>query len=286
MKYKIGIVGVGMVGEQVRRWFELKKYDVVAYDKFKGIGIAEDLDSANLIFLCLPSAYSKKVKTGVDTSIFEDFIKRFDEPKLFVIKSTVPPGTSDDLQQKFPQHKFFHSPEFLTEVTAWEDFSKPYLQLLGFSDNNMKQAQEIIKLLPNGNTNKVLSAVATEAFKYVRNSFFALKVTFANQVYDLCGALGINYDDFKDMMSVDPWIGANHLNVIHKGYRGFGGKCLAKDLKTFIKVYKSNKVKPVLFGAIDKINDKLLNDQKLTETLNKYWLNNSIPQPASKTKRR
>ncbi|MBI3632772.1 MAG: hypothetical protein HY226_00615 [Candidatus Vogelbacteria bacterium] len=278
MKYKIGVVGVGMVGEQIRRWFVSKKFEVFAYDKFKNIGRVEDLDNADLVFLCLPSAHSKKSKLGVDLSLFENFLKRFGDPKMFVIKSTVPTGTTEHLQKLFPKHKFFHSPEFLTEVTAWEDFSKPHLQLLGYTKGNEKIAEGIIKTLPKGDSNKILPALATETFKYVRNSFFAVKVTFANQVYDLCKSLGVEYNDLKDIMSNDPWIGSNHLHVEHKGYRGFGGKCLPKDLKTFIKIFKANKVKPSLFEAVDQMNEKLLADQMLTETLNKYWLNNTNPK--------
>lgn len=264
-----------MVGEQIRKWFSLKKYEVFAYDKFKNIGKVEDLGTAELIFLCLPSAYDKKIKSGVDIGIFKETIKYFKEPKLFVVKSTVPPGTTDTLQRDFPKHKFFQSPEFLTEITAWEDFSKPTLQLLGYTGDNKKLAEKIIRILPKGKHTSILPVRVTETFKYARNAFFAVKVMFANQIYDFCQALGIDYEEMRKLMSEEPWIGGNHLQVLHKGYRGFGGKCLPKDLKTFIKSFKVCGVPPKLFEIVDKMNDRILKDQNLTDKLNRYWLNNS-----------
>ena len=279
MKYKIGVIGIGMVGDQIRRWFADQGFEVAAYDKFKGIGKLDDLNKSDLIFLCLPSAYDTRQKMGVDLSAFKLVVKYFKDPKMFVVKSTVPPGTTMSLQKIFPGHKFFHSPEFLTEVTAWNDFSSPHLQLLGYADaKNQKLAEEIIKILPAGKHAKVLPSVATEIFKYTRNAFFAAKVTFANQIYDLCRAYGVEYNDIKDLLYTDPWVGGHHLEVVHKDYRGFGGKCLPKDLKTLILAFKNKKVNPEFFEAVDKYNSKLLHRQKLTKTLKKYWLQNSNPR--------
>lgn len=275
-KYKIGVAGVGMVGIQVKRWFESKNFKVFAYDKFKNIGSEDDLQKADVIFLCLPTPHNDKINTGVDVSVFFDFLKKFKDPKIFIIKSTVPPGTTEVIQKKFPKHKFLHSPEFLTEATAWEDFSKPVFQLLGYTDKSKVVAQIILDILPRSKkANLVMKSSETEIFKFARNAFFAVKVIFANQVYDVSQSFGANYDEIKKLMLGDPWIGGHHLEVIHKGYRGYGGKCLPKDLKTFIKVFRTKRLKPELFEAADRINDDLIKKQKLTKTLNKYWLGNS-----------
>ncbi|HBM45788.1 MAG: UDP-glucose/GDP-mannose dehydrogenase dimerization [Parcubacteria group bacterium GW2011_GWF2_38_76] len=274
-QYKIGVAGVGMVGVQAERWFKSKGFEVFAYDKFKNIGKEEDLQKADLIFLCLPTPHKDKVNTGVDISVFFDFLKKFKEPKIFVIKSTVPPGATEAIQKKFPKHKFLHSPEFLTEATAWKDFSKPVFQLLGYTEKSKDVAQNVLDILPRSKkTNLLMKSSETEVFKFARNAFFAVKVVFANQIYDICKSFGGDYDIIKNLMLSDPWIGGHHLEVIHKGYRGFGGKCLPKDLKTFIKVFKTKKLKPELFEATDRINDGLIKKQKLTKTLNKYWLGN------------
>ena len=270
----IGIVGLGMVGGQVEKWFKAKKFKTFGYDKFKKIGKLEDILPADIIFLCLPTPHKDDHHGGVDLSDFNKISSVFKEPKIFVIKSTIPIGNTEEIQKKFPAHYFFHSPEFLTEATAWKDFSKPVFQIIGYTEKSEKLAGKILKILPPAKETVAVPATASEIFKFVRNAFFAVKVIFANQVYDLCEASCVDYDQIKKLMLSEPWIGGHHLEVIHKGYRGFGGKCLPKDLKTLIKIYKLKNISPELFEAVDKINHNLLNKQQLSDTLNKLWLQN------------
>ncbi|RJQ32487.1 UDP-glucose/GDP-mannose dehydrogenase family protein [Candidatus Parcubacteria bacterium] len=270
----IGIAGLGMVGGQAQKWFKSKRLKTFGYDKFKNIGKAEDLLPADMIFLCLPTPHKENHKGGVDLSSFKEIISLFSEPKIFVIKSTIPIGSTEELQKEFSEHYFFHSPEFLTEATAWKDFSKPIFQIIGCTEKSKKLAKSVLKILPPAKEVVTIPSSASEIFKFVRNAFFAVKVIFANQVYDLCEASCVDYDQVKDLMLSEPWIGGHHLEVIHKGYRGFGGKCLPKDLKTLIKFFKYKGIKPELFEAVDKINHKLIADQKLEDTLKTLWLNN------------
>lgn len=273
-KPAIGVVGLGMVGGQVQKWFKSKKFKTFGHDKFKKVGKLEDLLPADIIFICLPTPHKDDHHGGVDLSDFVNIISIFKEPKIFIIKSTVPVGTTDNFQKLFKQHYFFHSPEFLTEVTAWKDFSKPVFQIAGYTKKSKNLAKIILKILPPAKESVIIPAAASEIFKFVRNAFFAMKVIFANQVYDLCEAYCVDYNQVKDLMLSEPWIGGQHLEVVHKGYRGFGGKCLPKDLKTLIKMYKSKNINPELFEIVDKINHHLLNRQNLTETLKNLWLNN------------
>lgn len=276
-KKKIGVVGVGMVGKQIKKWFKSKNHRVFSYDRYQKIGTLTDIDNAQIIFLCLPTPHSRKNKIGVDFSVFNETIKFFKKPKVFIIKSTVPPGATDGFQKKFKKHYFFHNPEFLTESTAWQDFSKPAMQLVGFTQKNKKTAENILKILPKAKFSKILPATEAEIFKFARNAFFAVKVIFANQIYDMCGKLGADYENLKEIMEEELKLGkerSSHFEIIHKGYRGFGGKCLPKDLKTFIKIFEAEKLNPELLKTIDKINESLLKKQKLKKTLNAQWLNN------------
>ncbi|MDD5547622.1 MAG: hypothetical protein PHN74_01815 [Candidatus Pacebacteria bacterium] len=271
---KIGIAGVGMVGKQVERWFEPKENQVFVYDKFQKLGSLEDLNKAEIIFLCLPTPYRDNNEEGTDLDAFKEVIRFFKEPKIFVIKSTVPVGSTDKLQEEFSQHYFLHSPEFLTEVTAWDDFSKPYLQLIGYTEKSKKLAEGIMDILPKGEQSFISSAKVTEMFKFIRNVFPSIKIIFMNLIYDLCGPLGIEYDEVKKIMAADKWIGTSHLEVVHKGYRGFGGKCLPKDLRMLIKLCKNKKVKADLLEIVDKVNYDLLKGQGLEKKLEEFWLNN------------
>lgn len=274
VKPVIGIVGLGMVGGQVEKWFKSKKLKTLGYDKFKKIGQLEDILPADIVFLCLPTPHKDDHHGGVDLSDFINIISLFKEPKIFIIKSTVPVGATENLQKTFKNHYFFHSPEFLTEATAWKDFSKPVLQIIGYTGKSRKLAKDVLKIMPPAKETAAIPSTSSEIFKFVRNAFFAVKVIFANQVYDLCESFGMDYGQVKELMLSEPWIGGHHLEVVHKGYRGFGGKCLPKDLKTLIKIYKSKNITPELFETVDRINHNLLSRQNLTDTLKKLWLEN------------
>jgi len=99
--------------------------------------------------------------------------------------------------------------------------------------------------------------------KYTNNTFLATKVIFANQIYDLCKSLHINYDNIKECVAADPRIGKSHMDVAHRGYRGYGGKCFPKDMKAFIQFAKTKKVDLKLHKLVDGINEKLLKEQKI-----------------------
>lgn len=277
-KKTFGIVGVGMVGQQLEKWFNISSLPVFSYDKFKGIGSRDDLRNADIIFLCLPTPHSDSIKSGVDLSSFLEIIEFFNDSKIFVIKSTIPVGTTEYLQEKFHNHLFFHNPEFLTEITAWEDFINPHMQIFGYGKAGLEDmAEKIMSILPRAKFSKIIPAKEAEIFKFARNAFFANKVIFANHIYDLADALGADYEIFREIMEEELRFGKerdNHFKVIHKGYRGFGGKCLPKDLKTFIKIFQSQKLNPELLLTTDKVNEKFLKEQDLAETLEKIWLNN------------
>jgi len=86
-----------------------------------------------------------------------------------------------------------------------------------------------MQLLPLAPFERILPATEAEVVKYFGNTWFSVKVSFANQMYDLCQVLGVDYDRMVEAAAADKRIGRTHLNIFHKGYRGYGGKCLAGD---------------------------------------------------------
>ncbi|MBI5401652.1 hypothetical protein HZB05_02390 [Candidatus Wolfebacteria bacterium] len=271
-KAAVGVIGLGFVGNIIFNYLKNKKFSVLGYDKFKKIGNLADLEKADLIFICLPTPYKEKI--GSDISAIKENITFFKKPHYFVIRSTVLPGTTDDFQKKYPKHKFLFHPEFLREKTAKKDFLNPNLQLVGYTSKTKDIAPEILKIFPKAKYNKVLSAKAAELTKFSINAFLASKVIFANQIYDLCQVLGINYEEVKNCLGNESRIGHSHLDIFHNNFRGFGGKCLPKDLKSLIYFYEKNQVSPFFFKTIDELNHKLLSDQNMTDIMEKYWFNN------------
>jgi len=226
----------------------------ILYDPPKGIGSDKELNEADIIFICVPTPY---VDYGCDTHLVEEVVRRLVGHKIVVIKSTVIPGTTDKLQNRYPQHKFLFNPEFLTEVTADQDMKYPDRQILGYTKQSYTVAGDVMMILPLAPFERIIPVKEAEMVKYFGNTWFSTKVIFANQMYDLCQKVGIDYNTVKEASSYDKRIGRSHLEIWHKGYRGYGGKCLPKDTKALIKYADQNGVEMGLLKEAEKFNDTL-----------------------------
>ncbi|MEK7121789.1 MAG: hypothetical protein AAB857_03730 [Patescibacteria group bacterium] len=282
----IGIIGIGMVGEPIRWWFEEKrglrrKFELFCYDTDPAKGYFDDYNLADIIFVSVPTPPNPD--GSCNTSIVESAVSSIQGEKIIVIKSTVPPGTTEGLQNKFPQHKFLFNPEFLTESQAREDFLKPVRQIVGYTEKSRDVALAVLNLLPASyyqspwmvSTYTVRGHTATEAevIKYASNIFGAIKVSFGNMIYDVCSGLktsvglDVNYENVRDALGADPRIGPAWLDVNHGSYRGFGGYCFPKDLKAFMH----------FAGRLEQISDEPTRDrlEKTIEFLLTAWNYNS-----------
>lgn len=268
---KISIIGNGMVGGAVARVFQ----DAVIYDPPKGIGSIDEVNATDVVFICVPTPYTKD---GCDISLVRESLKilkprieadpsaevkedlHIEVPKIVVIKSTIIPGTTDKLQAEFPQHKILFNPEFLTEETADQDMKYPERQIIGFTYKSYNVARDIMKILPLATEEHIVPAHVAEFAKYACNSWFATKVAKNNELYDIFTAYTGSDKDFEkviDCISTDRRVGRSHLKVWHKGSRGFGGKCLPKDLNAFIHFAKELMVDTPISTSVKEYNDKL-----------------------------
>ncbi len=251
-KIKIGIIGLGMVGQPHLRWFEeIKGYqrgkDLFCYDTDPKLGYFDDFNLADVDFVCGPTPPNPDGSCNI--SIVDNILSKIKGNKVVVIKSTVPPGTTEMFQIKYPHLRILFNPEFLTEAQAWEDFLHPTRQLIGYTKKSQGDSVTVLNLLPQGNFSSPwaadysrfeLTATEAEFVKYVSNVFGAIKVAFANIVYDFCQAkasktgLKIDYENIRKAVGADPRIGPAWLDVQHGSYRGFGGYCFPKDFNAFI----------------------------------------------------
>lgn len=259
---KIGIIGVGMVGGAVAHYFESLGKKLFLYDKYNGVGSPDEVNKADIIFVCVPTPYHKK--KGFDASAVEDAFQIIKGSKKIVVKSTVLPGTTEKLQKKYPQHKNFFNPEFLSEATADWDMQHPDVQLIGYTPKSRKQANSILKILPPAPFEKIIPAKEAEMFKYFHNVHGAVKVIFGNQMYDLCKKSGVNYEHIIEYAEASKNIGTRqYLNVWHKRYRGYGGSCFPKDIRALIQFGEKIGVNLKLLKAVEEINNQLLKKQKI-----------------------
>ena len=244
----IGIIGYGYVGRSIeygfvdydrQRGFE-PKHKVLIYDKYKkstALSLSEVLKQSEFIFVCLPTPYDEE-NMRTDLSICNEVIKQICPQiaglgKVVVIKSTVIPGTTRSYAKMYPEVSFAMNPEFLTEATYLQDFISPDRIIIG-ADNDWiaQKVTDLYRTCFPATTIVRLSTVAAEIVKYQSNVFLATKVALSNIFFDICKALNVNYDDVKKAVALDKRIGPSHLEVTSE--RGFGGKCLPKDLGAII----------------------------------------------------
>jgi UDPglucose 6-dehydrogenase len=255
--YKIGVMGVGMVGGAMARFFESSGIKPIMYDPPRGLDNKEELNKAEMVFVCVPTPYDEE-KGGFDLSFVRSAISILDGEKIVVLKSTVLPGSTDALQAEFQQHKLLFNPEFLTESTADQDMRYPDRQIVGYTEKSFNVAKDVMLLLPLAPFERIVPAKVAEVVKYFNNTWFATKVVFANQIYDVCEKLNVDYELARDCAAADKRIGPSHLQVFHKGYRGYGGKCLPKDTRAFIQLGERLGAEQKLLKTVEEINNFLV----------------------------
>lgn len=213
----VGIIGYGTVGQAVASYYNKP----IIYDPPKGI--KGDLTKADYIFICVPTPESY---WGFDLTQVKDAIKKAPKGKVLILKSTVLPGTTRILKKAFNVDLHFN-PEFLSEHNSKEYFEEPQLQVVG--SDSAKDAIKIAEMLPEGKRLILTDTMTAETIKISRNALSASKLIVLNELYDLYG--GANWNDVQEGLLELEEIPSRHLNVVHKGGRGAGGKCLKKDLR-------------------------------------------------------
>lgn len=238
------------MGQAMKRYF----FEAKIYDKYHSQDSLEEVINRDIIFICVPTPYA--AEAGFDltemNNVFNDL--KSVKNKIVVIKSTVLPGTTANYQIQRPDLKILFNPEFLTEATAAEDFLYPDKQIVGYTEKSQDIAEEILRILPEAPYKKIMPAKEAEMVKYMINSYYAVKVIFANQIYDICRAGGIDYNLVKEAFIADKRVVDSHLDILHKGYRGFGGKCLRKDIYSLIDFAKQRGFDPKLLEVAKEIN--------------------------------
>jgi UDPglucose 6-dehydrogenase len=224
---KITIAGYGFVGrgyEQLlasnRQNYSLAISDPALQEYSKGI--SRDTDAV-VICVATPQQEDGACYMGNVFSVIEESPK--DVPIL--IKSTICLEGWRELKNKFPNSNISFSPEFLRQESWSEDISNMESILIGGDDfkfwsnvfNNLKCVES--------------EAEALIITKYAKNNFLALKVSFFNQLYDLCQKLGVNYDEVREHTTADHRIGDSHSFITEE--RGFGGHCFPKDSAALVK---------------------------------------------------
>jgi len=247
MNLQVGIIGLGFVGSAMEKSFNILGANIIGYDKFKngGIGSFKEVTQVQILFLCLPTPYDSQSHSYDKSAIYEtcEELFKIGFNGLVVIKSTIEIGTIEFLEKSWPLH-YIHNPEFLTARTAFEDFHSQTHIVLGrgslVPDEQYSQLVEFYsQLYPNAKISQCNTG-ESESMKLFCNCFYSVKIQFFNELYLLCGKLGIDYSQVRDLMLGNNWINPMHTTVPGPdGQLSYGGLCFPKDTNALNELMKS-----------------------------------------------
>lgn len=236
MSNNSAIIGGGVIGKATAKALGIKNiFDEI---EVRSNMSAQETGEFKYLFICVPTP---STSNGCDISQVEKVIEKFGKEHIYIIRSTVPPGTAAMLMKKHGC-TIVSNPEFLTEATAEEDAANPDVIVIGSNEKSI--AKDITNLFytkkrfPDSEFIETDNKTA-EMIKYAINTFYAVKVIFASYLYEACNQEGVKYDKIRDVMYKRKWIGNNHLAVPYRNQFGVRGKCLPKDLIAFSKCTNS-----------------------------------------------
>ena len=237
-KIKVGVLGNGFVGEAISFAFssiaEIFIYDT---DPLKTLNDLESVHNCDFVFICVPTPMYKD--GSQDLSYVQSVFEKATEKPIYILKSTVLPGTSDKFSKKFCNLKIVFSPEFLTERTSKIDMLTQARIIIGGDIELTNKVKELMKLRFKRKNIIQTDFMTAELIKYMNNTFFATKVSIMNEFKLLCDEIGANWEDALMGFVSDGRIGDSHLNVPgHDGKLGYGGTCFPKDVNALLSFSK------------------------------------------------
>lgn len=273
---KIGIIGVGVVGGATAKVLE-RAHEIYLYDRYKEPhnsekNLEELAMNSESVFVCVPTPMKPSGEidySSIHNSVHQlleatEINKRNPEDLLVIIKSTAVSGTTDELAEKYT-FKFAFNPEFLREKHALEDMESTDRVVIGANDEeSAKKMLDIYRpLFPNVNY-VITNRKTAEMIKYAANVMLAGQIAMANEIYQVCKSVGVDYNVVKEAMLLDNRIGRNIDVPGPDGDFGFGGKCFPKDLNALIYLARSVMYRPYLLEEVWRLNEKVRK--------NKDWL--------------
>lgn len=246
---KIGIVGYGHVGKAMHALFK----DALIYDKYLGIGSRDELNGCKALFVCVPTPSNPD--GSCDTQAVEEVIA-WANADVIILRSTVYVGFTDEMMQKYGKEIVFQ-PEYYGETVAhpFANLNERTWLSFGGTDKGIRLAIKAYQTVVCSNVRIYQAdAKSVEMAKYMENAFFATKVTFCNEMYDIAERLGANYDKAREIWIADPRIGSSHT-FVYEDSRGYGGSCLPKDVASIIHQADENGVDATLLKSVVKKND-------------------------------
>ncbi len=263
----VAIIGAGYVGLATRKIFpQALLYDTTPKEGLVLASQEEINQTCELAIICVPTPpkAGEEEFAPADIKIVEEAVKWLKTP-LILIKSTVPPGTTDALAKKYSKNICF-SPEYIGEgkyqITPWKYMSPDdprlhdFLIIGGKKDIRERVANIFLRRLGPEKFYYLVDATEAEIIKYMDNAWGALKVIFTNEFYQLCQAYGVSYMAVREGLLLDNRIERMHTAVF-VDEPGVSGKCYPKDLSGIVAAGDSKGVDMALLKAVIRKNKKI-----------------------------
>lgn len=254
---KIGVIGYGMVGKSIVKAFRELEHTVLVHDINYDLNSFEEVTSTSeLIFVCVPTPPDSE--GSCDISIVEGVIGKINDSSykgVVAIKSTVVPGTTNRLQEKYPDLEICHVPEFLREKYGYEDFTEKHNNLV-IGTNNKSVSDIVVEAhrhYPKNYT--IVTPIEAELIKYFSNTFKAYKALFACSFGTLCDNLGADYDRVLTGY-LNENVGEGRYLKYSTEFKGYGGACLPKDVNALANFIESLNLPVETFKFLKEENNK------------------------------
>jgi nucleotide sugar dehydrogenase len=269
---KILVVGYGYVGKAMVDMLR-EHYDVLVYDptysganNFENVSFMSEIADAKdcvLGVICVPTP--QKDDNSCDTSLVKKAVKEINAP-VILLKSTVSPGTTERLKKETGKRIVF-SPEYVGESKYYNPYfnndmkAVPFLILGGAEEDGNYILDLFLPILGPTKQYFKTAALNAEVTKYMENTFFATKITFVNEMYEICKAFGADWYDVREGWLLDPRVERMHTAVFPEK-RGFSGKCLPKDTSALVEASKKA-------GYLPKFLEQMIESNKEFKEKNK-----------------
>ena len=223
--------------------------------------LSEGIADAEIIFLALPTPPGEDGSADLSyvLGVAEEIGKLLNGYKVLVDKSTVPVGTAEKVAEAVRRNykgefDVVSNPEFLREGFAVDDFLKPDRVVIGTRSERAKKVMEELyrPYVRSGNPIVVMDEKSAELTKYAANAFLATKITFMNEIANLCERLGADVDNVRIGIGSDDRIGKRFL---FPGI-GYGGSCFPKDVQALVKSANEAKYDFRILDAVMEVNEK------------------------------